>query len=94
MLGGRCWADVGTGADLWKEVEVNELDERRLEPEVKADVAAGPEPEGVCRDAARGGQKLGQLLSGRGHTVAPDDRLHVYIYTYIYVAAFTVTIKR
>lgn len=57
--------DCGSGADLWNEVEVNELDERRFEPEVKPDGVAEQEPEGVCmRDAARGGRKLGQLLSG------------------------------
>lgn len=40
--------DCGSRADLWNEVEVNELDERRLEPEVKPDRAAEQEPEGVC----------------------------------------------
>lgn len=62
MFGWR--EDCGSRADLWNEVEVNELHERRFEPEVKPD-GAEQEPEGVCmKDAARGGRKLGQLLSG------------------------------
>lgn len=49
--------DCGSGADLWNEVEVNELDGRRFEPEVKPDRVAEQEPEGVCmKDAARGGR--------------------------------------
>lgn len=63
MFGWR--EDCGSRADLWNEVEVNELDERRFEPEVKPDRVAEQQPEGVCmRDAARGGRKPGQLLSG------------------------------
>lgn len=39
----------GWRADLWNEVEVNELDGRRFEPEVKPDRVAEQEPEGVGR---------------------------------------------
>lgn len=90
MFGWR--EDCGSRADLWNEVVVNELDERRFEPEVEPERVAEQEPEGVCmKDSARGGRNLDSCYQAKTTVLPPHYRLDVYIHTYIYVALVTIT---